>query len=674
VTHKGSTPAPPEPVTLPGVAGDDPPVAHAGGDAVGIAALALQSGSADPALRADLQEFLRRQSALADEQRAVSRKQGELVDRRIARSAAEQDVIEAQAQHLHLQHVHDRLRLVLDVGLAALGVALIGGLAFMLYGAVTDRSIVVNAFSVPPALEAQGRTGAAVAARFLDELGRLRTLNRTGGDKRELVGALDEQVQAEIPEVHVSFGELRRLLHEALGRRTQIRGSIVETAEGVALTLRGTGLAPRTFRGAAGALDALVVEAAEYAYGRADPTQMAYYLHRAGRLQDTVAFIKSSFATATPDERAVLLNVWGDELNDELRPLDALAKFRAAIALRPDYWNPWTNSVNTLGLAGREEEALHLGEQWERVAHRGERSELDGVHDLFPVLDNLRWDLPESIRAYRADLDATGGHGTYESENGPVVAYEYALQHDAASAETLLQTSPDADTDEFSILEALLVRGALAFDVGRDTAAAQRLDEWRARLATAAPNVASQFVGLDCWLPAIYARAGRRADAEAAIASTAKESFVDCHRFRGDAQDHLGNLAQAEKEFAAGVALAPSLPPVYQSWGLALLRHQDFAGAIGKFAAAHQRGPHWADPLEYWGEALAAQGHPKEAADKYAEAVKYAPNWGALHLHSGEALDHLGDRPKALEEFRRAHELALSDADKATVDARLAAR
>jgi tetratricopeptide (TPR) repeat protein len=78
------------------------------------------------------------------------------------------------------------------------------------------------------------------------------------------------------------------------------------------------------------------------------------------------------------------------------------------------------------------------------------------------------------------------------------------------------------------------------------------------------------------------------------------------------------------------VALAPHLPAGYYSWGAALARHGDLAGAIAKFKEANQRGSHWADPLKAWGDVLLKQGHPKEALVKYNEALKYAPNWSAL--------------------------------------------
>jgi tetratricopeptide (TPR) repeat protein len=85
------------------------------------------------------------------------------------------------------------------------------------------------------------------------------------------------------------------------------------------------------------------------------------------------------------------------------------------------------------------------------------------------------------------------------------------------------------------------------------------------------------------------------------------------------------------------VKLAPSLPAGYYSWGVALARHGDLAGAVAKLKDANERGPHWADPLKIWGDVLVRQGNRSDALSKYNEALKYAPNWTALQ-HARDSL------------------------------------
>ena len=72
--------------------------------------------------------------------------------------------------------------------------------------------------------------------------------------------------------------------------------------------------------------------------------------------------------------------------------------------------------------------------------------------------------------------------------------------------------------------------------------------------------------------------------------------------------------------FAEG-PVAPDLPAAYYSWGVALSKHSDLAGAVARLELAHEKGPHWADPLKAWGDVLVKQGQRKDALAKYEEAL-----------------------------------------------------
>ena len=105
---------------------------------------------------------------------------------------------------------------------------------------------------------------------------------------------------------------------------------------------------------------------------------------------------------------------------------------------------------------------------------------------------------------------------------------------------------------------------------------------------------------------------------------------MDCYRFRADILDGRGELPGEQKAYTEAVALAPDLPAAYCSWGAALWKHADLAGAEAKLGDANRRGPHWADPLKVCGDVLVKQGKPKKALAKYDEALKYALNWRQL--------------------------------------------
>jgi len=664
-----------------GVPEDPAAVRSSPADPVGAAALALSASGADPSLHADLRAFLTRRNEVAVDEAALLSAQRTLVERRISRARLEEEHVAAQNRHLHLQHVHERFRLILDVVLASVGVVLISGLVWALYGAFSDRAIIVNSFMVAPKLEAQGESGTIVASMLIDQISRLRKSSRYGGAKRAVADALEDKVQVDIPEMHVSVGELRRLLHETLGHRIQIRGELLEESTGLTLTLRGTDLPTKSFVGKVDELPALISRAAEYVYGHTDPVLMAYYLQRSGRTDDAIAFIRSAYGPASIADRAVLLNVWGNSLGNSHRTPEALEKFKAAIELKPDLWSPYYNLILWQIGAGREEQALQAGRDFEQAANRGRLLGPHAPEDYFSELDALRGDLSGATRELRIDYDASGGQGTSGWSIGAEIAWIYAQQHDLANTGFFLAANPDAvgidgaSIDEAALIAAAAARGRVALDLARYTEAGSDWDEWARRLAAARASVLQYepvFSFWSCWPPIAYELAGRRVDADAALAAVEHVPNLDCYLTRGDVDDHRGDFAQAERAYSAGIEHAPSLPQGYFSWGAALLRHQKYVAAIEKFAAANERGPSWADPLEAWGEALAGQGKFQDAVVKFAQAAGHAPRWGALYLHWGEALDKLGDHARAITQYQKAQTLALSETDQRTLALHLA--
>src|SRR5579862_6400680 len=430
-----------------------PPPSAAGPDPAAVAALALSAAGADPGVSEELREYLRTRNDVARDERALLAAQRTLVEKRTSRAPLEEEHIAGLNRHLHLEHVHDWLRLVLGLGLACLGLALLAGLAWTLYGALTDRAIIINAFTVAPKLEAQGQSGTLVAGMLIDELGRLSKSSRYGGAKRSVADGLEDKVQVDIPDMHVSLGELRRLLHENLGHRLQIRGELMEGATGLVLTVRGTDLPVKSFSGNADELPALISRAAEYVYGHTDPVLMAYYLQRSGRHAEDIAFIQSAYAPASSEDRAILLNVWGNVLANEGRLEEALAKFEAAIKLNPHFWFPYYNLITWQIGGGREEQALQAGREFERASRRGRWFGPHSTEDNFGELDALRGDLTSAIREMRLDFDASGGQGTGGWAIATQIAWEYAQQHDPANAELFLATNPRSIGIEGSIID-----------------------------------------------------------------------------------------------------------------------------------------------------------------------------------------------------------------------------
>ncbi len=642
-----------------------------GVDPAGVASLAFNASATDPAVARELGGFLHEQRELASRQRVVADKQSTLLDRRLERAGLEKEHIQAQNHHLHLQHTHDKLRLVLDAGLACFGVALALLLVWAVWTAIRSKSVVVEAFTVPPSYEARGLTGVVVAAQFLDrlqEIQRRGALNPTASTPIE--DAWTHEIRVEVPETGLSLGDIQRFLRSWLGHDVRISGSVVADGDALVLTVRGNGVPAQRVTGKAGELDLLIGSAAERALGAARPYELLSYLESTSRHAEAAALAGPMLASASAAEAPRILNMWGNALTGLDRFAEALDRYREADRLSPDHApselnGPKLNETLALERLGREEEAFRTLMPTENSTHGTSADAVLRRADFNTGMFELRRqapDLHESLLAYARETGST--HLLYEMLIASEDAATLASMHDLAGTELTLQQAALGAMGPVDRIAAQQARSALAHDLGHDHEALADA-QIALSLEERAPEWMMIFPPTVCQAARYAEGAGQPAIADDLLAKAA--TFVDCASAKAEIAAHRGAWDEAQRDFAAAVALAPSLPMAYESWGEALAAHGEWSPAIEKYRAAHARGPHWADPIERWGEALAAQGQFQAAALKYAEAVTYAPKWGALHMHWGEALDKLASHTQALEQYRAAQELALSDSDRQIV-------
>jgi tetratricopeptide (TPR) repeat protein len=606
---------------LGGILGDEDgksevesPEPAAGSEAFAAAVAARLSGN-DPQVARDTSLFLNKQAQL----------------------------LQIQAEHLkdehplRLEHLHNQLR---EESLRRLGMRLrvsfqlflvlvatvIGvGIAILIRDAVTSRRVVVEPFEVATNVAAHVPSGKIVAGELLDELSRLQTETRSSAAARGLSGAWTSNIRLDVPETGISIEEVSRLLKERFGHDVHIDGDLIQTASGgLALTIRGNGVPPKTFSGSAMELDKLTVAAAEYAYSKSQPVRWAYYLQNIGRNEDAIAFCRAVVGSATLDDQPYLLNVWANSLNNVGGSAhEALALYRAALKLKSDYWIGYNNVMNELWIQGDEEGAWRTGQAMLKAAggRPGRAPEL-----YYQNLDTLTGNLGAWLNAMVADAEANAGVGTGLTTSGPTIADIQSRLHDTEAADLALKTMREDPHDPSIGAIAHWVRGVLAAEDGDSARAVAEMEAFGA--ANADPIVSTSNPGYSCWIAPAEEAAGHPDKADAVL--KAADPFVDCYRFRADILDGRGDWPGAQQAYANAVALAPDLPAGYYSWGLALARHGDLAGAEAKLKDANQRGPHWADPLKAWGDVLVRQGNTRQALSKYDQALQYAPNWKQL--------------------------------------------
>jgi tetratricopeptide (TPR) repeat protein len=571
-------------------------------------AVAAKLAGNDPGVARRTEEFLNDQSQLL-------RVQKKLIEEEHALRMA----------HLRNQLRGLRLRLAFQLFIALAATVIGAGVLVMLRDAFASREVVVEPFDAPPALAAHGTTGKVIAAGLLDELRRLQSATRTAASKRNLSNAWTGEIRLAVPEAGISFSELSRILRTRFGHDLHIEGEVVDTSAGaLALTVRGDGVAPSTFVGTTTDLGKLTREAAEYVYAQSEPVLWAYYLLNLGRNEEAVRFSRAAFASADKADRPYLLNTWGSAVANTGHLRESLELYRAALKLKPDFWIAHNNIINSYWALGDEEGAWQAGEALRRAAggRPGRSPEL-----FYQNVDVLVWNLDPWRESELADAEATGGVGSSFTSDAAIALTDIAIRlHDLGAAAVTLQTvKPDANDWSATAMGAFL-RGRMAAESGDTAAAAREMEAFGATYTN--PALVFNFPGYDCWIAPAEEAAGHPDRADAVLNSAG--TFVDCRRFRADILDGRGDWPAAQKAYAGAVALAPDLPAAYYSWGLALARHGDLAGAEAKLQTAKERGPGWADPLKAWGDVLAREGRTEQALAKYDQALKLAPNWAQL--------------------------------------------
>jgi tetratricopeptide (TPR) repeat protein len=505
-------------------------------------------------------------------------------------------------------------------------------LAVVVWSATRSRSVVIDVFDIAPNIATEVPSGKIVAAGLLDVLTKIQAASRTPIEHRELKNAWTQEISVDVPDTGISLNELERMVKIRFGHDQHIEGDLIRSGSGgLALTVRGNSILPRTFSGDVGALDKLLTQAGEYLFSQSQPGLWVAYLTSVDRDDEAIAFAQSAYNTVEVSERPYVLNGWGNALIDkggEGAMAQALPLWREAVRLKPDYWTGYNNIMFALTGLSDEEGVVRAGEQMMKVAggRPGRAPE-----EMYENYDELVWDLQTERASNIADMESHGGIGsttTFSGAENLAVAQMDVQMHDPEAAALRLQTTPIDAKNMPDVSAGAMDRALLAEETGDLKAAAHEWDVFATAYAN--PEVATTNPRYICNAAVTYEQTGQPAKADAALKPFGGLAYVDCYRFKGNVQELRGDWAGAQEWYAKAVKLAPSLPAGYYSWGVALAKHGDLAGAAEKLKLANNKGPHWADPLKAWGDVLMKQNNAQDALAKYDEALKYAPNWKQL--------------------------------------------
>ncbi len=621
------------------------------------------SGGTNPAA---LDAALNGPGASSEEARDFLRRQSKLTDLQ-AKILHEQHALELS--HLRWRRFNDQMKGALQIIVAVLGVSLVVAIAAALWSASEANGVVVDSFSVPPALAQTGLGGDVVAADVTNRLAQMaREMEaHTVGVTRDVRSDSKDEIHIEIPETGVSLTALWRFLRDRLGHERHASGSVREIGDGkIALVVSLTGDDPITVTGDEAYPAGWEQAAAEAPFSDIEPTLFIFYLDDKGRYPEALATARR----ASEHGLAVRYGLIGNQLplatGDFAR---AAAYAHLAMSLAPRVQIFRLNLVDNDHALGRAEEELGAA----RSVLPLREADQSLIGETRQSYESLRH------KAERRVALLTGDYGNkalscfgacVAGERSAIGAIAAGLMHDTREGERLLAVAAvaaDADPDDEAVAEwSVAVAKA---DWASARAALMKLQDALAAESKGLPLRYRLTVETALATPRLAlanAHLGALAEAHGEIDATPRDCY-DCVRTRGDIDAIEQRWSGASYWFGEAVRQAPSIPFAYTDWGEMLLHESKYDDAIAKFRDANLKGPHFADPLELWGEALMQENRSDLALKKFEEAARYAPNWGRLHLEWGKALFYVGDTDAAKRQVALARSLDLSASDAAAL-------
>jgi hypothetical protein len=319
--------------------------------------------------------------------------------------------------HLRLRSFSGWIKAAFEASLGLLALAVVAGLALMVWSAAHADGFVIQSFSVPPDLVARGLNGEVVASKLLDDIRVAQSLLNSVVQEQAVSRNSSDEIKVEIPETGISLGEVYRFLREWLGHETMVGGEIVRTPEGLAVTVRMADGGGISYAGPEAGLSSLIQKAAEHVVEMTAPTRLAGHLVNPGstRVAEGRAILER--VAADPGQprriRASALNGLANlfaRLGDSRK---ALALYRKERDTDPSYPLGYTNAVGAEQQFGHPEAALALIPGTLLVLERGSSDWLPGAiastrNAVQLTGAELTGDYAEGIRLARIGAEMTG--------------------------------------------------------------------------------------------------------------------------------------------------------------------------------------------------------------------------------------------------------------------------
>jgi tetratricopeptide (TPR) repeat protein len=634
------------------MAHDDPDdIAKPSSQADAAAVHAALSGASPEA-----RDYLRKQSILADLQIDTLRKQDEF-----------------ETSHLRWRRFNDQMKGAMQIMLVAVGALIVISIGAVVWSAAHDDGVVIEAFNVPPDMQARGISGSVVSSMLLDRLTALQSQIDSARAPNSYASQGND-VKVQIPDTGISISDAYRYLVGWLGDETHISGDVYRTSKGIAVIVRTGGHEGTAFQGSEENLGALMDGASEAVYRQTQPFRYAVHLLNHNRDAEADAVLGDLATNGPASEKPWAYALWMYPALARGDLATAISRARTGAALDPHNLLAQENVSQIEATAGHDEEVLRFDDAAKSASAAGGGDQIRPLA-LVSMEQTTASNIAEETGDYLSAVAQYDQALNVQDFNGSrwtstyMKSADLALLHDVAASSRALGSYTDAallphandmsgwnqtnmDFPQFEQFAAL----------GDWSDARKDIEQASVKLA-GNPNLLPLNVALYPHVALAWAKTGDFKAAWTEIARTPLDCYP-CLRARGQIAATQWSWKASAQWFARAVQQAPSIPFAYADWGAMLFAKGDLDGAIVKFTTANQKGPHFADPLEMWGEALIAKNRSDLALTKFEEANKYAPNWGRLHLKWGEALLWSGDKNSARKQFAIAASLDLTPSEK----------
>lgn len=230
------------------------------------------------------------------------------------------------------------------------------------------QGYVLQAFSVPDAMEKQGWSGTIVARKVQDEVLEIKKVaHSVKVDSLQLLGNDDPEINLSIIGVGLSLNSIVYHLREMLGQKNQlIQGEITQVDQQLLLTMRMTKHEPLHYIEQIEngkkyeAMQRLFRHAGEAILSNTDPYRLAIFCYKEKRYDEAIELTRR-IIKERPEEVHWAYLAWGNILQKKGKYIAAAKKFRRATEIKPDFdlaFNGLAWSLNRLEQEGEAEQMM----------------------------------------------------------------------------------------------------------------------------------------------------------------------------------------------------------------------------------------------------------------------------------------------------------------------------